>query len=87
MAPAPESLGLRATKVTAEGITMKGKPTILVVDNEATFCTAMGDTLCSNGYKIKTVDNRADARRAIAAMSPDLVILGCIAPRGGCNAL
>ena len=66
---------------------MKGKPTILVVDNEATFCTAVGDTLCANGYKIKTVDNRADARRAISAMSPDLVVLGCIAPRGDAFAL
>jgi DNA-binding NarL/FixJ family response regulator len=66
---------------------MKGKPTILVVDNEANFCTALGDTLCTNGYKIKTVDNRADARKAISAMSPDLVVLGCIAPRGDAFAL
>ncbi len=66
---------------------MKGKHTILVVDNELTFSAALADTLLSSGYKIKSVDNREDARNAISAVSPDLVILGTISPRGSAFAL
>jgi CheY-like chemotaxis protein len=70
-----------------EGTTMKSKSTILVVDNEPTFGTALCDTLRSNGYKIRSATNRADARKAISAMPPDLVILGTILPRGDAFAL
>jgi DNA-binding NarL/FixJ family response regulator len=66
---------------------MTAKPTVLVVDNEVEFSGALADTLRGNGYKIKSVDNRADARRAISAAPPDLVILGTISPRGDAFAL
>jgi DNA-binding NarL/FixJ family response regulator len=66
---------------------MKGKPTILIVDSEPAFCSALEDTFCANGYKCKSADNHADARKAISAISPDLVILGSISPRGDAFAL
>lgn len=66
---------------------MNAKPTILVVDNESTFNSALADTLRDNGYKIKSVDCREDAQKAISAVPPDLVILGTISPRGSAFAL
>ena len=66
---------------------MKGKHTVLVVDSELTFSAALADTLRSNGYKIKCCDSHEDARNAISAVSPDLVILGTVSPRGSAFAL
>jgi len=66
---------------------MKGKPTILVVDNEPAFSSSLGETLMSHGYKMKCAGNCADAREALSADTPDLVILGTISPRGDASAL
>ena len=38
-------------------------------------------------YKIKSVDCREDAQKAISAVPPDLVVLGTISPRGEAFAL
>ena len=66
---------------------MEGKPTILVVDNEVAFRASLAETLLSQGYKMMSASSRADAREALFADLPDLVILGTISPRGDAFAL
>ena len=61
---------------------MEGKPTILVVDNEVAFRASLGETLLSQGYRMMSVGCCEDAREALSADVPDLVILGTISPAG-----
>ncbi len=72
---------------TEEGTEMKGKPMILVVDNEPGFAASVEQALRSRGYKTKSTGCCAEAREAMSAESPDLVILGTVAPRGEAFAL
>ncbi|OFV80133.1 MAG: hypothetical protein A2W26_09215 [Acidobacteria bacterium RBG_16_64_8] len=66
---------------------MEGKPTILVVDNEVAFRASLAETLLSHGYKMMSVNCRGEAREAMFADLPDLVILGTISPCGDAFAL
>jgi DNA-binding NarL/FixJ family response regulator len=66
---------------------METSPKILVIDDELAFRTALADALLSQGYKMRSVTCRADAREAMIAEVPDLVILGTISPRGDAFAL
>lgn len=61
---------------------MEGKPTILVVDNEVAFRASLAESLLSQGYKMMSVSCRGEAREAMFADLPDLVILGTISPCG-----
>ena len=61
---------------------MKAKPNILVVDNEPDFNASVGNVLRSRGYKTTAASCCAEAREALSAEPPDLVILGTVAPRG-----
>lgn len=66
---------------------MEGKPTILVVDDELAFRASLADTLLSQGYNMTSASSCADAREALSADLPDLVILGTISPCGEAFAL
>jgi CheY-like chemotaxis protein len=61
---------------------MNDRPTILVVDNEPAFRASLAEELLAQGYEINSAGSRADAREALAAGLPDLVILGTVSPRG-----
>ena len=66
---------------------MKGKPLVMIVDNEPEFSAVMSHTLRSHGYKVRSISCCAEARESLSAESPDLVILGTVAPRGEAFAL
>lgn len=61
---------------------MKGKPLVMIVDNEPEFSGVMAHTLRSHGYKVKCTSCCTEARESLSAESPDLVILGTVSPRG-----
>jgi DNA-binding NarL/FixJ family response regulator len=66
---------------------MGNGPTILIIDDEVAFRSSLADALSSNGYRITSVSCRAEAREAMLAEVPDVVILGTISPRGDAFAL
>jgi len=66
---------------------MEGRPTILVIDDEASFRASLAETLLSQGYVMRSATCRGDACDTIFASPPDLVILGTITPRGDAFAL
>jgi DNA-binding NarL/FixJ family response regulator len=66
---------------------METSPKILVIDDELAFRAALAEALLSQGYKMKSASCRADAREAMIADVPDLVILGTISPCGDAFAL
>lgn len=66
---------------------MKGKPVIMIVDNEPEFSATMGHTLRSHGYKVKSTSCCTEARESLSSEAPDLVILGTVSPRGEAFAL
>ena len=61
---------------------MKTKPVILVVDNEPGFSASVEQVLRSHGYRTSAVSCCTEAREAMSAERPDLVVLGTVAPKG-----
>lgn len=55
---------------------------ILIVDDEPDFLAALQRTLESDICVVATASNKAEAQQVVNTISPDLVILGTLSPRG-----
>jgi CheY-like chemotaxis protein len=49
--------------------------TILVVDDEVTYCDIVGEALRSFGFNVHTANNAAEASRLLEYIEPDLIIM------------
>ncbi len=55
---------------------------IMIVDDEPAFVQAFCRTLEARSYRVFTASDSAQARELMAAVEPDLVVLGTLAPAG-----
>lgn len=61
---------------------MNSSPTILIVDDEADFRSALMEQFGIHGYRALAVDCCSEARAQLARERPDLVVLGTVSPCG-----
>ncbi|MDP5228210.1 MULTISPECIES: response regulator transcription factor [Arthrobacter] len=59
---------------------MNSSPEILVVEDDRTVRTVVGDYLSTQGFSVTLVDNGADVLRQFAEHRPDLVVLDRMLP-------
>ncbi len=55
---------------------MQGMHSILLVDDEPEFLTWLSALLEEQGHEVRTAENIHDAKEALAASRPDLVVVG-----------
>ncbi|CAA9509374.1 MAG: diguanylate cyclase/phosphodiesterase (GGDEF & EAL domains) with PAS/PAC sensor(s) [uncultured Solirubrobacteraceae bacterium] len=67
---------------TEEPITPSGRPTVLVVEDNASFRLALEAGLESEGFAVNAVGDAAEAYRIVRDVDPDLVLLDWILPGG-----
>jgi len=60
---------------------MKGKPRILVVDDERLITTMLKDILEANGYEVLVAYDGQEGLRQARAWRPDLIILDIMMPK------
>ena len=53
---------------------------IVLVDDDIELAATMSGVLTSEGYSVDTIDNLADAKEALVAEKPDLLILDIMFP-------
>lgn len=53
---------------------------ILIVEDDDTLRTTLADNLQDEGYRVRTAESAAAARQALAARTPDLVLLDIMLP-------
>ena len=58
------------------------KKEILIVDDEPDFTSALKSALESEVCEVAVAASKAEAQQAVKKMTPDLVILGTLSPRG-----
>jgi len=58
------------------------KRQVLIVDDEPDFVLALQNALKSEMCEVVAADSKTQAQQALKTMSPDLVILGTLSPRG-----
>ena len=60
---------------------MKGKPRILVVDDEPNLCLLYKQALEGEGYQVDAVPDAQDALRLLEERPPDVVVMDVRMPR------
>lgn len=62
-------------------------PSVLVIDDEPDFVEALRRTLEANSYQVMNCSSRAVAQQMMMRDSPDVIVLGTLAPAGETFAL
>jgi ATP-dependent Clp protease ATP-binding subunit ClpA/ActR/RegA family two-component response regulator len=78
----PAGNALSIEPVPASAVVSRGKPLVLLVDDNHDFLEWLGDVVLRAGYQVVRAESIAEAQRATACMEPAILVLDYILPDG-----